>query len=119
MTQAQKTDRREFLKKGLSLGLVAGGTVILGKTDFLSAKETVTGMPDLVAVKNGGPDTMFKKAVSLMGGMGQFVKKGQTVVVKPYTQESRPIHRSGKSVPTKERNKQGFPFLNNRQNMIF
>jgi uncharacterized protein (DUF362 family) len=40
-------------------------------------------MPDLVAVKNGEPDAMFKKAVSLMGGMGQFVKKGQTVVVKP------------------------------------
>ena len=83
MTEAQKTDRREFLKKGLSLGLVAGGAVILGKTDFLSAKETVTGMPDLVAVKNGEPDAMFKKAISLMGGMGQFVKKGQTVVVKP------------------------------------
>jgi len=26
---------------------------------------------------------MFKKAISLMGGMEQFVKKGQTVVVKP------------------------------------
>ena len=83
MTQIQITDRREFLKKGLSLGLVAGGAVILGKTDFLQAKETSQTIPDLVAVKNGEPDAMFKKAMALMGGMGQFVKKGQTVVVKP------------------------------------
>ena len=83
MTQIQKTDRREFLKKGLSLGLVAGGAVILGKTDFLQAKETSQAIPDLVAVKNGEPDAMFRKAMALMGGMGQFVKKGQTVVVKP------------------------------------
>jgi uncharacterized protein (DUF362 family) len=83
MTQTQQTDRREFLKKGLSLGLVAGGAVILGRAGFLLAKEKVSGTPDLVAVKNGEPDAMFKKAMSLMGGMGQFVKKGQTVVVKP------------------------------------
>jgi len=83
MTQIQKTDRREFLKKGLSLGLAAGGAIVLGKTDFLQAKETSKTIPDLVAVKNGEPDAMFKKAMSLMGGMEQFVKKGQTVVVKP------------------------------------
>jgi uncharacterized protein (DUF362 family) len=83
MDQTKKPDRREFIKKGLSLGLIAGGAVILGKTDFLLAKEKASGTPDLVAVKNGEPDTMFKKAMALMGGMGQFVKKGQTVVVKP------------------------------------
>lgn len=83
MTPSQKTDRREFLKKGLSLGLAAGGAIILGKTDFLHAKETLQATPDLVAVKNGEPDVMFKKAIALMGGMSQFVKKGQTVVVKP------------------------------------
>jgi uncharacterized protein (DUF362 family) len=79
----QKTDRREFIKKGLSFGLAAGGAIILGKTDFLQAKETSKAIPDLVAVKNGEPDAMFKKAMSLMGGLGQFVKKGQTVVIKP------------------------------------
>jgi uncharacterized protein (DUF362 family) len=83
MTQIQKTDRREFLKKGLSFGLAAGGAIILGKTDFLQAKETSKAIPDLVAVKNGEPDAMFKKAMSLMGGIEQFIKKGQTVVVKP------------------------------------
>ena len=83
MEEAIKTDRREFLKKGLSLGLVAGGSFILGKPDFLFAKDVVNSIPDLVAVKNGEPDAMFKKAIALMGGMNQFVKKGQTIVVKP------------------------------------
>ncbi len=83
MTNTNKTDRREFLKKGLSLGLVAGGSLILGNADLLFAKDTLQGMPDLVAVKNGEPDAMFKKAIGLMGGMDKFVKKGQTVVVKP------------------------------------
>ncbi len=83
MNQGQKTDRREFLKKGLSLGLAVGGSVLLGKTDLLHAGETARSVPDLVAVKNGEPDAMFKKAITLMGGMNTFVRKGQTVVVKP------------------------------------
>jgi len=83
MTKQNKTNRREFLKKGMSFGLIAGGAVILGKPDFLLAQKNAPSIPDLVAVRNGGPDAMFKKAIELMGGMGQFVKKGQTVVVKP------------------------------------
>ncbi|MRR15169.1 MAG: DUF362 domain-containing protein [Deltaproteobacteria bacterium] len=76
-------NRREVIQKGLSLGLIAGGAVILGRPGFLIAREKPSGIPDLVAVKNGEPDAMFKKAIELAGGMGQFVKKGQTVVVKP------------------------------------
>jgi len=83
MTDTRKFNRREMISKGLSLGLIAGGAVILGKPDFLLAKEKPAAIPDLVAVKNGEPDAMFKKAIELMGGMEQFVKKGQTVVVKP------------------------------------
>ncbi|MBN1472438.1 MAG: DUF362 domain-containing protein [Syntrophaceae bacterium] len=83
MTEEQKSNRREFLKKGLSMGLFVGGAVIIGRPDFLPAKDKNQDMPDLVAVKNGEPDVMFKKAIQLMGGMEKFVKKGQTVVVKP------------------------------------
>ena len=83
MADATKFNRREILQKGLSLGLIAGGAVILGRPAFLSAKEKPAVIPDLVAVKNGEPDALFKKAIELAGGMNQFVKKGQTVVVKP------------------------------------
>ncbi len=49
------------------------------------AKKTVAveGGPDLVAVMGGEPDAMLKKALEAMGGIGKFVKKGQTVLVKP------------------------------------
>ena len=83
MTDTRKFNRREIISQGLSLGLMVGGVAVLGRPDFLLAKEKPAQMPDLVAVKNGEPDAMFKKAIELMGGMEQFVKKGQTVVVKP------------------------------------
>lgn len=38
---------------------------------------------DLVAVKGGNPSAMFDKGIEALGGIKQFVKKGQTVVVKP------------------------------------
>ena len=83
MTDARTMNRREVIQKGLSLGILAGGAVILGRPDYLIAREKPAEVPDLVAVKNGEPDAMFRKAIDLMGGMEQFVKKGQTVVVKP------------------------------------
>lgn len=79
----RKTNRREFLKKGVSLGIAAGGALIFGKSGYLHAKASTSAAPDLVAVKNGEPDAMFKKAIALIGGMEKFVRKGQTVVVKP------------------------------------
>ncbi len=76
-------ERRKFLKKSLINGVALGGSLLLGRPDRLLAKAAAAGTPDLVAVKNGEPDTMFNQAMSMLGGMKQFVKKGQTVVVKP------------------------------------
>lgn len=45
--------------------------------------ERQSGFPDLVAVKGGSPAEMFEIGIAAIGGMGRFVKKGQTVVVKP------------------------------------
>jgi uncharacterized protein (DUF362 family) len=38
---------------------------------------------DMVAIKGGEPDIMFDKALASLGGMKQFVKPNQTVVIKP------------------------------------
>jgi uncharacterized protein (DUF362 family) len=38
---------------------------------------------DLVAVRNSGPVAMFEAGIAALGGMGAFVKNGQSVVVKP------------------------------------
>jgi len=74
--------RRDFLKKGLAAGL---GTVLLGNSTrlFGKAQNLFPSPYDLVAVKGGMPDIMFDLAIKSMGGMSKFVKKGQSVVIKP------------------------------------
>lgn len=74
-------NRRDFLIKSAGAGVAAG----LASTVFgnLAASAMPANPFDLVAVKGGEPRDMFDKAIAAMGGMGAFVKKGQTVVVKP------------------------------------
>jgi uncharacterized protein (DUF362 family) len=83
MVEHLKKDRREFIKKSMSMGLAVGGSLLLGKPSLLWSKSEISNMPDLVMVNNGEPDALFNKAIQAMGGMQQFVKRGQSVVVKP------------------------------------
>ncbi|MDD5658011.1 MAG: DUF362 domain-containing protein [Elusimicrobia bacterium] len=39
--------------------------------------------PDLVAVRDGSPADMFDAGIAALGGLRRFVKKGQTVLIKP------------------------------------
>jgi len=80
---AERINRREFIIKGLTTGIGLGGGMIWGNLNTVSAHSPPPNPPDLVAVKNNEPDIMFTKAIEMMGGMHRFVKKGQTVVVKP------------------------------------
>jgi len=83
MNKLYSNERREFLKKSLVAGVSVGGSLLWGTPDRLFAKVSASGTPDLVAIKNGEPDAMFNQAISMIGGMKKFVKKGQTVLVKP------------------------------------
>jgi uncharacterized protein (DUF362 family) len=77
--------RRDFLG-AIAMGGAAFTLKMSGGMDIMAQtlKQTPGGKPvDLVAVMGGEPDVMFKRAIAEMGGMGQFVKKGQRVVVKP------------------------------------
>lgn len=79
-------DRREFFRRGIGAGVLAGSAAaFMGNYDRLYAAAKLLNPPayDLVAVKGGEPDVMFNKAIASLGGMKKFVKKGQTVVVKP------------------------------------
>jgi uncharacterized protein (DUF362 family) len=83
-------DRREFFKKSILAGVAAGAALTLGDFNKVFAGKlppagsaNPTGSYDLVAVKDGEPAQMFDKAIESMGGMRNFVKKNQTVVVKP------------------------------------
>ncbi|MDR1915017.1 MAG: DUF362 domain-containing protein [Synergistaceae bacterium] len=77
-------DRREFLKKSISLGLGASVLFIPKGLRGIVSKGLEAGeFPDLVAVKGGELGAMFDRGMKTIGGMDRFVKKGQQVVIKP------------------------------------
>ena len=94
-------DRRDFIRKSIQAGLLAGTAASLGKFSNLFAYQNFQSPTqyDLVAIKGGEPDAMFDKAIESLGGMKSFVKKGQKVVVKPNIGWDVPIDRAGNTNP--------------------
>jgi len=71
-------NRRNFLKSAAIIG--AGAALSPGLLgDAWAAPEG----PTVVMAKGGSPGPLARAAVSALGGIGQFVKKGDKVVVKP------------------------------------
>jgi len=79
--------RRDFIRKGLLFGTATGIAMPgLGNlsADLLSLDTYASkGNFDLVAVRGDNIVAMFDRAMQEMGGMSKWVKRGQTVVVKP------------------------------------
>jgi uncharacterized protein (DUF362 family) len=78
-------DRREFFKRMFSLAALAGISSITKPTPLLAEENDTQNKkpPDLVAVRNGTPEKMFDVGIKALGGIKKFIRKGQTVVVKP------------------------------------
>ena len=78
--------RREFLKTTAGASIAATSAMVFGNLQTLFAGSPMiqnTKDYDMVAVMNGEPDVMFDKAIESLGGIGKFVKNGNSVVVKP------------------------------------
>lgn len=75
-------NRRKFLKKTAKLSALAGFAYVAGGS-IVSASSEKKAAYGLAAVRGGEPGPMFKKAIDALGGIGNFVKKGQSVLVKP------------------------------------
>ncbi len=76
--------RREFIVTSTVAALAAGSSFKFGNIGSTFARNLIKDDKyDLVAIKGGEPEDMFDKAIAEFGGMRNFVKKGQTVVVKP------------------------------------
>ncbi|MCP4115535.1 MAG: DUF362 domain-containing protein [Desulfobacteraceae bacterium] len=91
--------RRTFLKKSLTYSTVAAGTLVFHGIDALWGQVSPGTPSDLVAVKNGEPGAMFDAAIARAGGMGRFVRRGQTVVVKPNIGWNRPPETGANTHP--------------------
>ena len=89
--------RREFLQA--SLGALAGAGLSLNPSTRLFATEAAAPGYDLVAVKDGEPEALFDQGIQALGGMQHFVKKGQTVVVKPNMAWDVPPERAANTNP--------------------
>ncbi len=91
--------RREFLKSGLALG----AAVSLVHWRKLAAAETPApadaARPVLVAVRDGSRTAMLDKALAALGGLGVFVKPGQTVCLKPNIGWDAPPERGANTHP--------------------
>jgi uncharacterized protein (DUF362 family) len=87
-------DRREFLKRAATLG---AATLFFGRRGApggLWAQTSSQGPipPDIVAVKGGSQASRLDRALQEIGGIAAFVRKGQTVAIKPnigWSQEPR------------------------------
>jgi uncharacterized protein (DUF362 family) len=74
-------ERRTFLK-GLAGGVAALGLArAAGGPAPALAQEAQ--FPDLVAVRGESLPAMFDRALEALGGLGRYVRRGQTVLVKP------------------------------------
>jgi len=88
--------RREFIKK-TSLSVAAAH---FASINILAKSKTIqTQLYDLVAIKGGGPDEMFARAIQDLGGIKKFVKPNQSVVVKPNMGWDVPPERAANANP--------------------
>jgi uncharacterized protein (DUF362 family) len=93
-------NRRDFLKKTLESGAIAGSALAFGGyPELMAAPGKPASTYDLVAVMGGEPEVMFDKAIASMGGMKPFVPKGSKVLVKPNIGWDVPPERAGNTNP--------------------
>ncbi len=81
-------NRREFIKRCVALGTAAGTCYFFGGWQRLAAQAQNNSMQsppavDLVAIRGGEAAAMFDQGIKELGGMTSFIKRGQTVVIKP------------------------------------
>ena len=73
-----KISRRQFLKSTAGVAIASSSLSTLASR--LQAQEE---KPDLVVVKTASPETGVNSAIEALGGIGNFVKSGDVVVIKP------------------------------------
>ncbi len=80
-------NRAEFLRRCAAMGVGAAALMLERSPNYLwaqSAEDKTAGItPDVIAVKGAGQAARLDRAMREIGGMGAFVRKGQTVVIKP------------------------------------
>jgi len=82
----EKLTRREFIQKAgivgvTTVGLGLGGMDLLG--GLLPEQVEAAGGPVLSIASGSNPEAMVKRAIDGLGGISKFVKRGNSVCIKP------------------------------------
>lgn len=93
-------DRRNFLRTIA----IAGAAMTIQRVEAMdiltqSVGKNAGGKPDLVAIMGGEPEDMFRRGIEELGGIKQFIKPGQKVVVKPNIGWDRAPELAGNTNP--------------------
>ncbi|MBN1788793.1 MAG: DUF362 domain-containing protein [Sedimentisphaerales bacterium] len=116
MTDNDKISRRQFLarsaKAGISVAVAAAGAKLLYESDvqnMISRQKVLTGLKDysvpsvkgqtMSIVSGQAREKTVQKAIDLLGGIGRFVKPGETVLLKPNVAFARPARICSTSHP--------------------
>lgn len=91
--------RKDFILKSIGAGVFAGTAASFGgfSSAFSSDKSNVPY--DLVAIRGGTAPAMFDRGIAALGGMKNYIKEGQTVVVKPNIAWDRPPEMGANTNP--------------------
>ena len=76
-------DRKDFLKGMAAAGIASVLDMGMIRKAFADGVPAVANDGNMVAVMGGEPVPMLERMLAEFGGIGRFVKQGQTVVIKP------------------------------------
>lgn len=91
--------RRDFILKSVGAGLFLGSSLTVPSLASGVKRTLSESAYDLVAIRGGSPEAMFDRGIAALGGMGSFVKRGDTVVVKPNIGWDRPPEMGANTHP--------------------
>lgn len=91
--------RRDFFKTSVAAGAALSLNFDKLEAALSSNRMVIEQAPDMVAVMGGEPVEMLDKALETLGGIGNFVKKGQKIVIKPNIGWDRTPELAGNTNP--------------------
>ena len=91
--------RRDFLRTGIATSAALSLNFKGLQAALSSHTIAVEQIPDLVAVMGGEPEELLDKALEALGGIDNFIKKGQNIVIKPNIGWDRTPQLAGNTNP--------------------
>ncbi len=95
----KKINRRDFIRQVGGLGILSCGFNGIAVKDFLSFHYFSETQPDIVIASNRNPEENTYAAIEAIGGMEQFVKPGNKVLINPNLCSHLPFQAAANTHP--------------------